>query len=299
MMRLLTASVLIFGLTLLGCDQSLEPPPSYLLFPAGRSFLGASDLSISVNGNPLPIDTIYDGDGGYWLRVEQGRIQGKGSIEVEYTRRSGPASLFKGTKVDQTRWLTEAPYIDCEQEIFKTKALALTQGVTSRVEKARLIQKFVAGHVKLQVYRDSFLEDASKTYELGYGTCMNFSRLFIALCRSINIPARSVWGVIYGYNNDSVYDYHHQWAEVLDEDGYWHTADFSYTQNFDANDVRYLDLLYAAEENDILSSEAYEVHLGDVTFFNHYPAALTGRLGFELMEDHRPEYMKVRYVYKL
>jgi hypothetical protein len=38
--------------------------------------------------------------------------------------------------------------------------------------------------------------------------------------------------------------------------------------------------------------------LGEVKYFNDYPATLTGRLGFELLEDERPEYMTVEYSYK-
>jgi hypothetical protein len=76
---------------------------------------------------------------------------------------------------------------------------------------------------------------------------MNFSRLYVALCRASDIPARTVWGVVYGYNDDNIYDYHHQWAEVMDESGYWHPCDFNYTTDFDLNDIRYLDLIYAAE----------------------------------------------------
>ena len=38
---------------------------------------------------------------------------------------------------------------------------------------------------------------------------------------------------------------HHQWAESLNDSDYWHAADFGYTIDFDLNDIRYLDLIYA------------------------------------------------------
>ncbi len=142
--------------------------------------------------------------------------------------------------------------IHCKNAVPKTKAIELTKDYQNNIDKAKQIQQFVIKHLKLQVYNNSFLDKASQTYELGYGTCMNFSRLFVALCRAANIPARTIWGIVYN-NDDNIYDYHHQWAEVLDDSGYWHPADFTYTTNFDLNDIRYLDLIYAAEENTIIS----------------------------------------------
>jgi hypothetical protein len=184
--------------------------------------------------------------------------------------------------------------------MIESKAEELTKDFQSNIDKAKQVQQFVIRHVALKIYRDSFLEKASGTYDLGYGTCINFSRLYIALCRAAGIPARSVWGVIYGYTNDNIYDYHHQWAEIQDEEGYWHPADFNYTKNFDLNDIRYLDLLYAAEENTFIgNNETGEIMLGEVEYFNGYPAPLTGRLGFELVSDNRPDSMTVKYILEL
>lgn len=150
----------------------------------------------------------------------------------------------------------------------------------------------------MNICKDSFLEKASKTYELGYGSCMNFSRLYIALCRAANIPARSVWGVVYGYNNDKIYDYHHQWAEIVDESGCWHQCDFNYTTNFDLNDIRYLDLIYAAEENTIIQNQGlYTIMFNNLKYYNNYPVTLNARLGFMLVSDNRPNSMLVEYIY--
>lgn len=281
---------------LVACNEDADPAKDYIYFPIGRAFTATTQLSATINGRALPFDTLADKGDGYWLRVSRATLPANGTIVLQFTRRGGNVELFKGTVADQSKWLSEASYIDCNKELFKTKAAEITQGATTRVEKAKLIQKFVANHVRFQVYKDSFLEEASKTYELGYGTCMNFSRLFVSLCRSIGIPARSVWGVVYGYNNDNIYDYHHQWAELLDESGLWHTTDFSYTRNFDKNDLRYLDLLYAAEENSFIGEhEKSELQLGNVSYFNNYPASLTGKLGFELVEDARPDHMTLKF----
>lgn len=83
---------------------------------------------------------------------------------------------------------------------------------------------------------------------------MNFSRLFTALCRASGIPARTVWGIIY---DEGIYDHHRQWAEFRDEEGYWHPLDFNFTKTIDLDDLRYLDLIYAPEENPVTHDEIY------------------------------------------
>lgn len=196
-------------------------------------------------------------------------------------------------------WISPSYYIDSDDENIVLKANELIKGLSASIEKAKAIQQFVINHLELNLYyKNFFLDKASKTYELGYATCVNFSRLYVALCRAANIPARSVYGVVYGFNNDNIYDYHHQWAEILDESGYWHPLDFGYTTIFDLNDIRYLDLIYAAEENTIIMDrDLYDIML-DLHYYNDYPMTWTGGFGFELKSDNRPDSMIVEYSYK-
>ncbi|MBN1413809.1 MAG: transglutaminase domain-containing protein [Bacteroidales bacterium] len=269
-----------------------------LLFPAGRSFLGSSEITVTTNDAVCSPEFIYDSCGGYWIKIHKEDLPKNGIICIQYIRKKEDLILFQEPAASENDWLSESFYIDCNHDLVKAKAAQLTQYPNGNIEKAKQIQQFVIGHIAFQNYKDSFLEKASTTYTLGYGTCMNFSRLYIALCRAAGIPARSVWGIVYGYNNDNIYDYHHQWAEIRDENGYWHPADFNYTRSFDLNDIRYLDLLYAAEENSFLyENSSGTIIPGNVKYFNNYPATLTGRLGFEMTEDHRPEYMTVQYTY--
>jgi hypothetical protein len=95
-----------------------------------------------------------------------------------------------------------------------------------------------------------------------------------------------------GYNN------HHQWAESLDDSGYWHAMDFGYTIDFDLNDIRYLDLIYAAEENFILKNRKdYHIMFEDMFYTNDYPTVPDGKIRFRLLSDSRPDSMVVEYSY--
>jgi hypothetical protein len=64
------------------------------------------------------------------------------------------------------------------------------------------------------------------------------------------------------------------------------------------NDIRYLDLIYAAEENALIQDrDRYDIILEDLHYYDDYPVTLTGRLGFELVDDFRPDSMIVEYSY--
>jgi transglutaminase-like putative cysteine protease len=270
----------------------------YLLLPAGRSFLGLSTIIVTIDSKEYNAEKLYDSCGGYWIKFYRDSLPAHAIIEVKYKRQTGIVDFFKEPKSDFSMWINDSYYIDASNNNIKAKALELTAGFQNNIEKALQIQSYMIKNTVYNVYQNSFQDKASRTYELKYGSCINFSRLFVALCRAANIPARSVWGIVYGHDDDGIYDYHHQWAEILDNDGNWHPLDLNYSVNFNLSDIRYLDLLYSAEENPILTNSMYDIKLGEVKYFHGFPATLNGKLGFELVENNSPEYMTVRYVYR-
>ena len=291
--------LILLLLTVLSCENyHIELQSELLLFPVGRSFLDASDIVILLNGTEISPEIMYDSCGGYWLKISESDLPEEGDLTFRFTRVRDELNLFNEENVDEQKWLNSSYYIDSENETLRIKAHELTHDIESNVEKAKKIHQFVISHVSFKIYHDSFLDKASKTYNLEYGTCMNFSRLYVALCRAAGVPARTIWGIVYGHEDDNVYDYHHQWAEIQDEGGYWHPSDFTYTTNFDLNDIRYLDLIYAAEENSVIGERLSEkIILVGINYFNDYPATLTGRLGFQLIKNDQPNSMMVEYTY--
>ena len=287
-------------MVLTNCNKdNTKPENDYYIFPVGRPLSEASSVDTKIDDNEYPADFVFDSCGGYWLMIPKTELTDKEKLVITFTRRMEDLELFSQIVGDKQDWISPSYYIDSDNEAFVSKANELIQGLSSNIEKAKAIQRFVVSHLDFTNYHDSFLEKASKTYELGYGTCMNFSRLYVALCRAADIPARTIWGIVYGYNDDNIYDYHHQWAEILDETGYWHPMDLTYTTLFDLNDIRYLDLIYAAEENTIIKNRAiYNLMLEDLNYYHDYPVTLSGRLGFELVSDNRPDSMIVGYRYE-
>jgi hypothetical protein len=294
-----TFIMIFLMLILTNCKKdNNESKSNILIFPIGRSFMNSSFIDVLKGETEYNSHFTFDSCGGFWLQIPKSEISNGEKIKVGFTRKKSNLKLFQEIAGDDKKWINPSYYIDCDNEDIINKANELIKGLSTNIEKAKVIQQFVINHVKMNIYHNSFLEKASKTYELGYGTCMNFSRLYVALCRAAKIPARTIWGIVYGYNNDKTYDYHHQWAEILDESGYWHPLDLTYTTSFDLNDIRYLDLIYAAEENTIFKDRgSYDIMLEELVYFNDYPVTLSGRLAFELKSDNRPDSMVVEYLY--
>lgn len=86
-----------------------------------------------------------------------------------------------------------------------------------------------------------------------------------------------------------VYDCHHEWAESLGEDGYWHPLDLTYTTSFDLSDIRYLDLTYSSEEYPLYErsrSQRYNAGMGQIIVYDSTDQPYDGRLRFRLLEDN-------------
>ncbi len=298
---LLVPSLLVVFFTIaISCEKEgviLDNQDIY--FPVGRISVLNNCVTDKTNNSELIYETVYDSCGGYWLKYNSSQFEKGAELVVDFTRTNQQTEEFMDdAQIDN--WLKASYYIDCEEEDILSKALEITEGLSSNMEKAKKIQQYVIAHVEFnQEYSKSFDIKASKTLEQGCGTCMNFSRLYVALCRAAGLPARTIWGIIYSYEDNGIYDNHHQWAEVYDEAGIWHTCDFNYTRVYFSNNMNYLDLIYAPEENSIITgNKKSAILLKELEWFHDYPVALTGRLGFNLIADNRPDSMVVEYVFK-
>ncbi|MCG8528785.1 MAG: transglutaminase-like domain-containing protein [Opitutales bacterium] len=270
--------------------------------PVSKTCLAAGSVILKVDGNPYFAEMIDDGRGGLWFKLPQAVVENSNLIEVDYLRQATESLLpFRNYQDAHSQLLANSEFIDSTNESIVAKAQELYNAELSVADNAKAIQSFVISHVELRVETPaSFLLKASETLSMGYGTCMNFSRLYVALCRAAGIPSRTVWGIVHGLYGEQIYDFHHQWAEILDEQGTWHAMDFGYSTDFDLNDIRYLDLIYAPEENPLIKITHWNcVKIGDnIEFIHDYPSPLTGRIGFSVVNDNRPQNITLRYTAK-
>lgn len=271
---------------------------SAIYFPVGRSCVLSNSLTVTKNNEEFHPNIVYDSCGGYWLNFDASEFEANTEVVVKYTRTTQHIEDF----IDSTHlenWLGASWYIDCDNEAIISKAAEITEGLTTNLEKATEIQQFVISNLRFdQSYSKSFDIKASQSLDDDIGTCMNFSRLYVALCRAAGIPARSVWGIVYGYAQNQ-YDFHHQWAEVCDENGKWHVCDLTKRKDFFNNDIEYLDLVYGAEENSAITGYTDWIHLlNNMDYWHSYPVSTNARLGFKMILNNRPDSMVVKYTIK-
>ena len=123
------------------------------------------------------------------------------------------------------------------------------------MDKARSIFDFVRDLLGYK-YPSFAPELASHILFSEYGQCTQYSILFVGLCRAVQIPARTVHGYV---SADPSFEISHQWAEFMDEEGYWHKVDASSENRtmFDFSDAQYFDFYYAEYQNPFAPSQLY------------------------------------------
>jgi hypothetical protein len=260
--------------------------------------VGGNTFQVLIDSKPYDPQPTYDDYGGYWIKVPYNPKENS-EVVLRFAINSGQKGLYREESGNIEKWLKPSALVDSDNPALIEKAKQLTMNGGTAEEKARKIYEFVIGYLTFQPYGRHYLTSASGTYQMGYGTCVNYARLFVALSRAADVPARTVWGATF---NDGAYEHHHEWAEFLDDDGYWHPLDLSYTKTFDLSDINYLDLIYSSEENPLYEQSTSEQYRKDMTQFIVYdttPEPYDGRLGINIVENHFPVSYVVEHVFVL
>ena len=109
------------------------------------------------------------------------------------------------------------------------QAKTLTKGLTTTLQKANAIFKFVTFNIEYSGYSNS-LQGAAKTLSLRRGNCCDQTNLLVALCRAVGIPVKYAHGLnTYFYYSGRTYD-GHVWGQILIGDT-WYAADTTGKQN--------------------------------------------------------------------
>jgi len=88
------------------------------------------------------------------------------------------------------RHLAPSPLIESQNPRIRELARQITADKQSAWEKVEAIYDWVREHVE---YKNGPLKGALAALNDGTGDCEELTSLFIALCRAIDIPARTVW----------------------------------------------------------------------------------------------------------
>ncbi len=275
----------------------------YILVPIGRfyhpgvytsAYLTSSNANSSI---PLFINRLHikkysiDGDewGNVWLNIS-GNILSSDTqyfIEVITSRYPASRSYKESSSTNISQWLQPSKYIEPNYLPINESAWKMVNGETDVMTKVKKLNTYVNTYL---TYNYSFGTSynltgekggwASEIYERKDGVCRHFARLFVSMCRAVNIPARLVHG--YLINITSLESQGHEWAEILDEANTWHpvdptagTLDFDFPYYFEAIYSPYqtpfyydwffgTDLFYKAERDSI--SIVQEGYVSNIQF---------------------------------
>jgi transglutaminase-like putative cysteine protease len=118
------------------------------------------------------------------------------------------------------------PYTEINDDISSAARKAVGSE-SNPVEKARLVFRFVRQHMQYE-YPPPGGRGATIAMELGKGDCGQYADLFVAMCRSVGVPARFAggFGLALGGPDDAQTTVgSHAWAEFMLPDGRWLPAD--------------------------------------------------------------------------
>ncbi|HEX3998413.1 MAG TPA: transglutaminase-like domain-containing protein, partial [Pirellulales bacterium] len=125
--------------------------------------------------------------------------EAKASVTFEITRRTllppTDTSAYKllphpEKKSELAHYLLPSPFIESRNE----KIVALAKEVTAgKADWAKVEAIYDAGQKRLTYREGGPIKGALEALDEGTGHCEEFSSLFIAMCRAVDIPARTVW----------------------------------------------------------------------------------------------------------
>ena len=181
------------------------------------------DLSI-----PMQWEKVHDRDYANDICVlhPQPADSGK-TIELRYrvVRKEKTAYVDSGAEI--ARYLRPEKLVPAN-ETFKTIALKATSNKKDDLERAKALYDHVVNRMHYDKSGTAWGRgDALYACDAGTGNCTDFHAYFIALARSIGIPARfAIGATIPADRNEGIIEGYHCWAEFF-ADGHWVPVDIS------------------------------------------------------------------------
>ncbi|MCE5330367.1 transglutaminase-like domain-containing protein [bacterium] len=139
-----------------------------------------------------------------------------------------------------------------EKDFFKKIAPEIIGNEKNKLKQIRMIYDYVINNL---TYRNTDFQGAKFAYQTRGGECGEYSALFVALLRSIGVPARPVSG----FWADPKYGKTHVWAEFYVQDIGWIPVDPTLGQQSDQNRQYYFGNL---DNCRLIMSKNFNIKLG-------------------------------------
>ncbi|MEO5661162.1 MAG: transglutaminase family protein [Polaromonas sp.] len=178
----------------------------------------------------VPVTEFVDSYGNLCQRltVPQGsmRIAVEVTMEVEAqiaVATDAPLTPFNELPPNVLHFLLQSRY--CPSDKMQAKALAVVGAARPGYAQAEKIRAWIYDNLEYRYGVSSATTDALDTLAHGAGVCRDFAHVGIALCRSVQIPARMVVGYLHGLKPMDL----HAWFEAF-VGGRWYTFDATQDQ---------------------------------------------------------------------
>jgi transglutaminase-like putative cysteine protease len=189
------------------------------------AFQSVSEEELSI---PVKWEKVQDRDyrNDICVLYLQPKDSGK-TIELRYRVVRKEKTAYPASSTEAARYLRPEKLVPIN-ETFRTLAQKAVAGRSDDLERAKALYDHVIGRMR---YDKSGMGwghgDAVYACDARTGNCTDFHAYFIALARSIGIPARfAIGATIPADKNEGTIDGYHCWAEFL-ADGRWVPVDIS------------------------------------------------------------------------
>ena len=192
----------------------------WLPLPETDAFQTVKVKSIDTPGK---IDTLRELQyGNRVLFLELSPEDGKKSIDIRFQVERFEKSAYSEQTGNLEKYLSpelRAP----DKETFSEIAERVVKGKKTDLVKARALYDHIIDRMRYMKFGTGWGKgDAVYACDARTGNCTDFHSYFIALARSVNIPARFAIGVsIPSDRNEGGVDGYHCWAEFYAEDKWW------------------------------------------------------------------------------
>jgi len=149
------------------------------------------------------------------------------TIELRYRVVRKEKAAYPASNAEAARYLHPEKLVPIN-ETFRTLAQKAAAGKTDDLERAKALYDHVMGRMRYDKSGTAWGRgDAIYACDFRTGNCSDFHAYFIALARSIGIPARfAIGATIPADKNEGTIEGYHCWAEFL-ADGRWVPVDIS------------------------------------------------------------------------
>jgi len=156
------------------------------------------------------------------LFLELGPEDSGKKVEIRYQVKRLEKAAYAAPTPDQGKYLNPERLVPTNEN-FRQIAEEVVKGKTGDLVRARVLYDHVIDRMRYMKYGDGWGNgDAVYACDARTGNCTDFHSYFIALARSVGIPARfAIGAAIPSERNEGGVDGYHCWAEFFAEGKWW------------------------------------------------------------------------------